>query len=181
MLILIYCSSKLQRVVDYMIRLRLFQDIIKPYMTIYHLVLSIQCPNGIKNHHFFFHCLDPSSFPFSSLSFEFEYPHTGALIDLCRTLVNPLKQFSLMYCIAFRCYLPVIFIFNDIFMSVHVERNGPQQSASNQKGVFSISSYTQYFNVDTDVVLKLRLYLSLTQEKNMDIDIGTPLSQTQTQ
>lgn len=40
------------------------------------------------------------------------------------------------------------------------EGDGPQQSASNWKGVFSISSYTQYFNVDTDVVLN-RLISSL--------------------
>ncbi|KAL6977402.1 hypothetical protein U1Q18_026200 [Sarracenia purpurea var. burkii] len=35
-----------------------------------------------------------------------------------------------------------------------------QQPASNWKGVFSISSYTQYFNVDTDIVLN-RLMSSL--------------------
>nr|GMD57470.1 protein YIPF1 homolog isoform X1 [Ipomoea batatas] len=35
-----------------------------------------------------------------------------------------------------------------------------QQSTNNWKGVFSISSYTQYFNVDTDVVLN-RLMCSL--------------------
>ncbi|XP_059628077.1 uncharacterized protein LOC132270889 [Cornus florida] len=35
-----------------------------------------------------------------------------------------------------------------------------QQATSNWKGVFSISSYTQYFNVDTDVVLN-RLMSSL--------------------
>ncbi|XP_052195832.1 uncharacterized protein LOC127803561 [Diospyros lotus] len=35
-----------------------------------------------------------------------------------------------------------------------------QQSANNWKGVFSISSYTQYFNVDTDIVLN-RLMSSL--------------------
>ena len=50
------------------------------------------------------------------LSFEFEYPRTGALINLCGTFVNPLKQFSLMYCITFRCYLPVIFMFYNLFI-----------------------------------------------------------------
>lgn len=35
-----------------------------------------------------------------------------------------------------------------------------QQPANNWKGVFSISSYTQYFNVDTDIVLN-RLLSSL--------------------
>lgn len=30
---------------------------------------------------------------------------------------------------------------------------GGQQFANSWRGVFSISSYTQYFNVDTDVVL----------------------------
>ena len=64
------------------------------------------------------------------LSFEFEYPHTGALINLCGTLVNPLKQFSLMYCIAFRCYLPVIFMFNNLsicrFMQKEMDHNNQQ-------------------------------------------------------
>ena len=73
------------------------------------------------------HCLDPSSFSFSSLSFEFEYPRTSALIDLCGTLVNSLKQFSLMYCIGFKCYLPVIFMFNDLsirrFMQKEMDHN----------------------------------------------------------
>ena len=45
-------------------------------------------------------------------------------------------------------------------MSVHAEGDGPQQSTSNWKGVFSISSYTQYFNVDIDFVLS-RLISSL--------------------
>lgn len=35
-----------------------------------------------------------------------------------------------------------------------------QQPANNWRGVFSISSYTQYFNVDTDIVLN-RLISSL--------------------
>ena len=47
-------------------------------------------------------------------------------------------------------------------MSVHAEGVRPQQLVSNWKGVFNISSYIQYFNVDTDVVLKLRVSLSLT-------------------
>lgn len=38
--------------------------------------------------------------------------------------------------------------------------DGGQQPTNNWKGVFSISSYTQYFNVDTDVVLN-RLISSL--------------------
>ena len=45
-------------------------------------------------------------------------------------------------------------------MSVHAEGDGPQQFASNWNGVFSISSYTQYFNVDIDFVLN-RLISSL--------------------
>ncbi|CAA2963545.1 YIPF1 homolog isoform X1 [Olea europaea subsp. europaea] len=40
------------------------------------------------------------------------------------------------------------------------EDGDEQQSTNNWKGVFSISSYTQYFNVDTDVVLN-RLISSL--------------------
>lgn len=38
--------------------------------------------------------------------------------------------------------------------------DGGQQPTNNWKGVFSIYSYTQYFNVDTDVVLN-RLISSL--------------------
>ena len=80
------------------------------------------------------HCLDPSSFSFSSLSFEFEYPRTGALIDLCGTFVNPLKLFSLMNCIAFRCYLPVIFMFNDLsiclFMQKEMYHNNQQATGT---------------------------------------------------
>ena len=47
-----------------------------------------------------------------------------------------------------------------IFLSVHAEGDGQLQSESKWKGVFSISSYAQYFNVDTDVVLN-RLISSL--------------------
>lgn len=42
---------------------------------------------------------------------------------------------------------------------IYSEGDGPQPT-SNWKGVFSISSYTQYFNVDTDDVLN-RLLSSL--------------------
>ena len=45
-------------------------------------------------------------------------------------------------------------------MSVHAEGVRPQQLVSNWKGVFNISSYIQYFNVDIDVVLN-RLISSL--------------------
>lgn len=41
----------------------------------------------------------------------------------------------------------------------HAEANG-QQSANTWKGVFSVSSYTQYFNVDEDIVMN-RLMSSL--------------------
>lgn len=36
---------------------------------------------------------------------------------------------------------------------VYYAENFEQQPASNWRGVFSVSSYTQFFNVDTDIVL----------------------------
>ena len=36
---------------------------------------------------------------------------------------------------------------------IYAEGGFEQQPANNWRGVFNISSYTQYFNVDTDIVL----------------------------
>lgn len=49
------------------------------------------------------------------------------------------------------------------FLSFYAEGDGQQSTANssnNWKGVFSVSSYTQFFNVDTDIVLN-RLTSSL--------------------
>ena len=50
-------------------------------------------------------------------------------------------------------------MFNHLYLSLLAE-GFEQQPANGWKGVFNISSYTQYFNVDTDIVLN-RLMSSL--------------------
>lgn len=50
-------------------------------------------------------------------------------------------------------------MFNYLYLSLLAE-GFEQQPANGWKGVFNISSYTQYFNVDTDIVLN-RLMSSL--------------------
>lgn len=60
------------------------------------------------------------------------------------------------------CPLPATFCISCLmtYFSLYPAEGFEQQPANNWKGVFNISSYTQYFNVDTDIVLN-RLLSSL--------------------
>lgn len=49
---------------------------------------------------------------------------------------------------------------NHTIDSIYLCADSQQQPSNDWKGVFSVSSYTQYFNVDTDIVMN-RLISSL--------------------
>lgn len=54
----------------------------------------------------------------------------------------------------------ILFILCSIYLTLFTCADPQQQPANDWKGMFSVSSYTQYFNVDTDIVLN-RLISSL--------------------